>query len=137
MPGPTTTEFVVTTYVNQNYSGSYRTETVGGYHYRVYDSAPNDFWFDNDMDGWFDYGRRDEGHGNWTTFEGFYWDDTPPPPRHEAEEPEVLDPNGLIAQPELALDVAAEFFLPNPAPYQDDINFTQPNLMNADDGWFL
>jgi hypothetical protein len=61
MPEPTTNDFVVTAYVNQNFSGSYQTTHQNGFTYREYDNAPGIFWFDNDQDGWFEYGRRDEG----------------------------------------------------------------------------
>lgn len=109
MPEPTTNDLIVTSYVNQNYSGSYETRSSGSYTYREYNNAPGDFWFDNNEDGFFEYGRRDEGFGHWRTFEGFYWDDTaPPPPRFETEKQ-----------------------------LEDDPASHQSNVMNVDDGWFL
>ncbi len=113
MPAPTTNDIVVTSYVNWNYSGSYQTHTNGGYTYREYDNARGTFWFDNDRDGIFEYGRRDEGNGHWSTFEGFYWDDTsPPPPRFDTKEQEELEPQGLVAG-------------------------SDPTMSLGDDGWFL
>lgn len=96
MPESTTSDFVVTAYVNQNYSGSYETRHSGGYTYREYDNEPGTFWFDNDQDVWFEDGRRDEGEGEWSTFVGFFWDDVPPPPpRFPTETPIEVD-NGLV-----------------------------------------
>ena len=92
MPAPTTNDIVGTGYVHNNYSGSYQTHSSGQFYDRTYDNAPGFFWFDNDRDGFFEYGRRDDGQGHWSTFLGFYWDDTPPPPPRDrgdrVDEPE-------------------------------------------------
>lgn len=138
MPGPTTNDFVVTAYVNQNYSGSYQTTSSGGFTYREYDNSPGTFWFDNDQDGWFEYGRRDEGQGEWSTFAGFYWDDIPPPPpRFPTEDQDEADPNGLVMDPELDLESAGELFSSDPAPFQQGGDFSPVSSMSVDDGWFL
>lgn len=138
MPEPTTNDFVVTSYVNQNYSGSYQTHHVGGYTYREYDNARGTFWYDNDRDGWFEYGRRDDGYGDWSTFEGYYWDDVaPPPPRFPTEIPEEIEQNCFAMEPELALESATELFSTSPAPLQAENEFSQPASMSTDDGWFL
>ncbi|WP_309628670.1 hypothetical protein [Brevundimonas sp.] len=73
MPDVSTTEWVVTGYVNENFSGSYTDSQFGNGSYRNYDSNPDYFWFDTDGDGWFDYGRLDVGFGEWWTFDGFQW----------------------------------------------------------------
>ena len=142
MPDVTTTEFVVTSYVNQNYSGSYQTRSSGGYTYREYDNARGDFWFDNDGDGFFEYGRRDEGYGQWSTFQGFGWEDVPPPPLHpEGHHQDEVDPNGMAmepgSEPELELESAADLFPPDLSHAYDGMNPVQPPAEAFDSGWTL
>jgi hypothetical protein len=75
--GPTTDEFVVTAYVNNNYGGeSYTSEIHNGAEYRTYENHPNERWVDTDRDGWLDYGLRDEGYGHWSRFDGWQWKDS-------------------------------------------------------------
>ena len=137
MPDPTTSDFVVSTYVRDNYSGTYQTRQEGGYTYREYDNARGTFWFDNNQDGWFEYGRRDEGNGEWSTFVGFYWDDIPPPPpRFPTETPIETDQGGFLMEQELSVETG-EFFSQDSGPHRDDISSSQATLMNVDDGWFL
>ncbi len=137
MPEPTTSDFVVTSYVNQNYSGTYQTRHYGGLTYREYDNARGTFWFDNDQDGWFEYGRRDEGYGEWSTFVGFNWDDIPPPPpRFPIETPIETDQGGFLMEQELSAETT-DLFSEDTGPHREDISFSQTTLMNVDDGWFL
>lgn len=77
MPDVTTTEFVVTGYVNERFEGvGSSTSVYAGVSYTTFDTAPYERWVDTDNDGWFDYGTRDEGYGHWSRFDGFVWRDT-------------------------------------------------------------
>jgi len=77
MPDVTTTELVVTGYVYERFEGvHYDTYTHSTGTYYTFDTAPNERWVDVDNDGFFDYGRRDEGYGHWSTFDGFAWRDS-------------------------------------------------------------
>ncbi len=93
MPDVTNQEFVVTTYVLQNFTGdSYTTRSEDGGTYYRFGSAPNERWVDTDNDGFFDYGLRDEGYGHWSTFDGFQWKDAKGNVKRDSEYDE---PNGV------------------------------------------
>jgi hypothetical protein len=69
----------VTAYVQERFAGdTYEWYDDPGTGYRVweFDSAQNERWIDTDKDGQWDYGRRDEGYGVWSTFDGDFWRDS-------------------------------------------------------------
>jgi len=140
MPDITDQEIVVTAYVYNRFGGtSYSTYQWNGGTVYTFGNALDERWFDTDNDGAFDYGRRDEGNGHWSTFRGFVWegDHSPPPPRSPTETPEEVDPNGLTVEPESGLDSLEVLFSSTPASHEGDVNFSQPTFMSVDDGWFL
>lgn len=84
MPGPleptdpsvSDQEFVVTAYVRDRFGNSdWEYTDYGGSRYWRFEGAENEVWVDSDHDGFWDYGRRDEGYGHWSTFDGFVWRD--------------------------------------------------------------
>ncbi len=77
MPDVTTDEFIVTEQVYERFGGdSYSSYESNGATYYTFGSALNERWVDQDSDGWFDYGLRDDGYGHWSTWRGFRWEDS-------------------------------------------------------------
>lgn len=101
MTDVTNQEFIVTAHVNERFYGtSYSSYEYQGSTYYTFGQALNERWVDVDGDGWFDYGLRDEGGGNWSRFEGFYWDNdaTPPPKFDDGTRPEEPTPDNNLVQ---------------------------------------
>lgn len=91
-------EFVVTSYVYQRFTGqSYSTYTYNGATYYAFGNALNERWVDVDGDRYWDYGLRDEGNGNWSRHNGFYWDhdEGAPPTEGDGTGQDELPQGGL------------------------------------------
>lgn len=146
MPDPTDTEVVVTTYVYGRFGGtSYSTYSWNGGTVYTFGNALYERWIDTDNDGYFDYGRRDEGNGVWSTFRGNGWEsDFNPPPRDpRGEEMDEVQPEGFNAEPSKLLDAADDFFpavdfFPSASsPYPIDLSHVEPTIVTINDGWIL
>ena len=112
MPDPTDTEVVVTTYVYGRFGGtSYSTYQWNGGTVYTFGNAPYERWFDTDNDGFFDYGRRDEGNGVWSTFRGNGWQsDFNPPSRDPREEDmDEVQPESFNSEPSKLLVATDDF----------------------------
>lgn len=140
MPDPTSHEIAVTTYVYGRFGGTgYSTYSWNGGTVYTFGNALSERWFDTDNDGYFDYGRRDEGNGVWSTFHGNGWEDdfTPPPRDPPGEDQGELDPNGFIADLDETFDGAVDFVPPSTFFEVIDTAAYQPTIDLADDGWIL
>ena len=137
---PTDQEFVVTGYVNQNYSGvSRRTDMHGGDRYVTFETDPFTRWVDLDNDGWYDYGVRDRGYGRWERFDGYTWDEDhqPPPGNDETIGGSLVlgDESGDLFSKDAFLFGNDTFHQTPPPPMGTEFDGGMP--MFPAEGWFL
>lgn len=146
MPNPTRTEVVVTRYVYGRFEGTgYSTYPWNGGTVYTFENAPRERWFDTDNDGYFDYGRRNEGNGVWSTFRENGWqsDYNPPARDPRTEEMEEVVPEFFNSEQSKLLDTADDFFpavdfFPSPSsPYPIDMSNVEPTIATINNDWSL